>query len=134
MAITEGSRARPLSALYGGARATWFTAHDDPQLARKRWIAAMKPRGAVVVDAGAARALEQGKSLLPAGVTAVSGEFGRGDPVAIEDMSGHKLGQGLARYTAAEAQAIKGHRSDEIEALLGYPGRAALVHRDDMAL
>ena len=134
MAITEGSVCRPISALYEGARATWFTAHDDPQLARKRWIAAMKPRGAVAVDAGAARALEQGNSLLPAGVTAVSGTFGRGDPVAIETAAGHKLGQGLSRYTATEAQAIKGHRSDQIEGLLGYPGRAALIHRDDMAL
>ena len=134
MAITEGSVLHPLRGLYDGARATWFTAQDDPQLARKRWIAAMKPRGAVTVDAGAADALKGGKSLLPAGVTSVAGRFGRGDPVAIEDEAGHKLGQGLSRYTAEEAQVIRGHRSDQIEALLGYPGRAALIHRDDMAL
>ena len=80
------------------------------------------------------RALQDGKSLLPAGITAIKGRFGRGDPVAIHAPEGHKLGQGLCRYTADEAQAIKGHRSDRIEALLGYPGRAALIHRDDMAL
>lgn len=134
MAITEGSVMRPLQALEQGARATWFTATEDPQAARKRWIAAMKPRGEVTLDAGAARALASGKSLLPAGVTAVAGRFGRGDPVAILGPDGAALGQGLIRYTAAETNLILGHRSDEIETLLGYPGRAALIHRDDMAL
>ncbi|MFD1196066.1 glutamate 5-kinase [Seohaeicola saemankumensis] len=134
MAITEGSVMRPLQALEQGARATWFTATEDPQAARKRWIAAMKPRGEVTLDAGAVRALESGKSLLPAGVIAVTGRFGRGDPVAILGPDGAALGQGLIRYTAAETTLIRGHRSDEIEALLGYPGRAALIHRDDMAL
>jgi len=134
MAITQGAVMRPLTALAQGANATWFRPQGDPQAARKRWIAAMKPRGQITVDAGAARALGQGKSLLPAGVAAVAGDFGRGDPVAILDAAGHMLGQGLARYTAAEAVAIRGRRSDQIEAILGYPGRAALIHRDDMAL
>ena len=133
MAITEGSTLRPISALEGGARATWFTATLDPQTARKRWISAMKPRGALRLDAGAVRALEQGKSLLPAGVAAVVGDFLRGDPVTLEGPEGARLGLGLSRYTAEEARAIAGHRSDEIAAILGYPGRAALVHRDDMA-
>ncbi len=134
MAITEGSVLRPLSALEGGARATWFTATLDPQTARKRWISAMKPKGTLRLDAGAVAAMGRGKSLLPAGVTAVSGSFDRGDPVALEGPEGARLGLGLSRYTAAEARAIAGHRSDEIEAILGYPGRAALVHRDDMAV
>ncbi|MYM53838.1 glutamate 5-kinase [Thalassovita mangrovi] len=134
MAITEGSVMRPLKALDEGANATWFSAQGDPQQARKGWIAAMKPKGEVVVDAGAVKALQSGKSLLPAGVSGITGVFGRGDPVAILGPDGHKLGQGLTRYTAKEAFTIKGHRSDEIEDLLGYPGRAALIHRDDMAL
>ena len=134
MAITEGSQDRPLTALEQGARATWFTALDDPQAARKRWIAAMKPRGTVTLDAGAGRALAGGKSLLPAGVVALTGRFGRGDPVSILGPDGAALGQGLIRSTAAEATLIRGHRSDRIESLLGYPGRAALIHRDDMAL
>jgi len=94
----------------------------------------MKPRGAVKLDAGAVTALANGKSLLPAGVVAVSGAFERGDPVAIKDPSGHQIGMGLSRYTAVETDIIKGHRSDRIEPLLGYPGRAALIHRDDLAL
>lgn len=134
MAITEGSRDNPLKKLAEGAAATWFLAQVDPQTARKGWIAAMKPRGDITVDSGAGAALANGKSLLPAGITAVQGRFGRGDPVAILDPAGHKLGQGLARYTAAEAETIKGRKSDEIESILGYPGRAVLIHRDDMAL
>ena len=134
MVITEGSVQRPLRALQEGANATWFTPQTDPQAARKRWIAAMKPRGTVTVDTGAAHALANGKSLLPAGVTAVVGGFGRGDPVSILSETGGRLGQGLCRYTATEAQAIQGHKSSDIERILGYPGRAALIHRDDMAL
>ena len=134
MAITEGSPLNALRLLENGANATWFTAQDDPQAARKRWIAAMKPRGEITVDAGAVAALSGGKSLLPAGVTAVAGRFGRGDPVAILGPAGEKLGQGLTRYTAAEAAQLKGRRSTEIEPILGYPGRSALIHRDDMAL
>jgi glutamate 5-kinase len=132
MAITEGSVLRPLQALAQGAPATWFTALGDPQVARKRWVASMKPKGELMVDAGAALALAQGKSLLPAGVTGVDGQFGRGDPVTIVGPAG-AIGQGLSRYTSDEAAAIKGRKSTEIEGLLGYPGRAALVHRDDMA-
>ncbi|MFT6225053.1 MAG: glutamate 5-kinase [Paracoccaceae bacterium] len=134
MVITEGSRNNPLAALRDGAPCTWFMPQDDPQVARKRWIAAMKPRGSLTLDAGAAMALSRGKSLLPAGVTKVSGSFGRGDPVEILSAQGHPLGLGLSRYTATEARAIAGHRSDEIEALLGYAGRAALIHRDDMVI
>lgn len=134
MAITEGSALNPLRALEDGAAATWFTAGLDPQAARKRWIGAMKPRGEVCVDAGASQALTNGNSLLPAGVKAISGEFGRGDPVVIRDTEGRQVGVGLIRYTSAEAETIKGHHSRDIEALLGYPGRAVLIHRDDMAV
>ena len=134
MAIMEGSVLRPLQALAQGAARTWFVAQSDPQAARKRWINAMKPRGELRLDSGAVTALRAGKSLLPAGVTAVSGNFGRGDPVAIVSPAGDILGKGLVRYTAAEAGAIAGHRSGQIEAILGYTARAALIHRDDMVI
>jgi glutamate 5-kinase len=134
MVIARGDADRPLTGLENGAPCTWFLADTDPQAARKRWIAAMKPRGTVTVDSGAARALAQGKSLLPAGVVSVSGDFGRGDPVTICGAGGAALGKGLTRYTSAEARAIVGLRSDRIEAVLGYAGRAALIHRDDMVL
>lgn len=134
MAIMEGSAPRPLQALAKGANRTWFLPKGDPQAARKRWINAMKPRGELRLDAGAVTALKAGKSLLPAGVSVVSGSFGRGDPVAILSPEGVILGKGLVRYTADEARAIAGHRSGEIEAILGYQGRSALVHRDDMVI
>jgi glutamate 5-kinase len=122
MAITEGSPLRPLLTLENGANATWF------------WITAIKPRGSVTLDAGAVAAMSKGKSLLPAGVTAVSGPFGRGDSVALLTPDGRPIGHGLTRYTSAEAELIKGRQSSEIEAILGAPGRAALIHRDDLAL
>ncbi|MGB7270567.1 MAG: glutamate 5-kinase [Albidovulum sp.] len=134
MAIMEGFVHRPLRALANGASCSWFLPEGDPQLARKRWIAAMKPKGELHLDGGAVAALASGKSLLPAGVTAVVGRFERGDPVAIMDPSGAAIGKGLVRYTATEAKAIAGHKSGEIEAILGYVGRAALLHRDDMVL
>ncbi len=132
LVIADGRGEGALSALGRGAPATWFAPEGTPQAARKRWIAAMKPAGEIGVDAGAAAALARGRSLLPAGVVAVAGAFGRGDPVVVTGPDGRALARGLARYTAQEARAIRGRRSDEIEAALGYPGRAALIHRDDM--
>lgn len=134
LCITSGMVDNPLTALEKGARASWFLPVVDPVLARKAWILAMKPQGALTLDKGAVSALKAGNSLLPAGVTQVTGTFERGDPVTIQQADGHALGMGLVRYSAAHARAIAGHRSDEIEAILGYPGRSSLVHRDDMAI
>ncbi|KZY47735.1 glutamate 5-kinase [Roseovarius sp. HI0049] len=133
MAITEGSVLNPLTALEKGAPATWFTAQGDPHQKRKAWIAAMKPKGRITVDDGAARALQGGSSLLPAGVTDVTGRFGRGDPVEVADATGRTLGQGLTRYDAQDAALIKGLKTQDIEPILGYPARGPLIHRDDMA-
>ncbi len=133
MAIAKGGVARPIRAIVEGAPCTWFEPQGDPKAARKRWITAMKPKGRLAIDAGAVAALGRGKSLLAAGVTGVTGEFHRGDPVEIAGPNGAVVAKALAGYDAAEARLIMGHRSDRISALLGYPGRAALVHRDDMA-
>jgi glutamate 5-kinase len=134
MAITQGAVTNPLAALMNGAQATWFIPSQDPERARKNWIGAMKPKGSITVDAGAARALVKGNSLLPAGVTGVSGLFGRGDPVEILGPDKVRVGLGLIRYTAAEAATIKGAQTQDIQAILGYSGRSALIHRDDMVL
>lgn len=134
MAIALGTGLNPLGALESGAPATWFAAQTDPQVARKRWISAMKPRGTIAVDEGAVAALARGNSLLPAGVTQVAGSFGRGDLVSIVDPKGIQLGKGLSRYTSVEARQIMGRQSRDIAKVLGYEGRAALVHRDDMVL
>ena len=135
MVIASGKDLHPLGALGAGAPCTWFLAAANPVTARKRWIAGtLEPKGVVVIDDGARAALQAGGSLLPAGVKAVSGQFERGEAVIIRDGSGRDIGRGLIAYTSEEAAAIVGRNSMEIEATLGYPGRAALIHRDDMAL
>lgn len=135
MVITSGKVLHPLRALGDGATCTWFLAPSDPVAAKKRWIAGqLEPHGQVTVDAGAEKALMSGKSLLPAGVTAVSGEFDRGDAVVIRGTTGSELGRGLVAYARADAERIIGRKSSEIAAILGHEGRAELIHRDDMAL
>ncbi len=135
MAIARGYTDRPLTALAQGARCTWFLPAPEGRSARKSWIAgALAPLGTLTVDAGAARALKAGRSLLPAGVRAVEGSFQRGDPVVIAGPDGTPLARGLSAYASADAQQIIGHRSDEIEAILGWRGRDEIVHRDDLVL
>jgi len=136
MAIANGKTMNPISALLDGVgRSTWFVPRANPRNARKRWIAgSLNPSGALVVDDGAARALAAGKSLLPAGVVEVEGSFERGDPVLVRDKAGKVLGRGLTAYSADDAQRIKGHKSGEIEARLGYRGRDEMIHRDDLVV
>ena len=135
MVIARGLDHHPLNRLFEGGKHTRFTASLSPLSARKNWIAGdMHPAGAVVVDDGAAKALGQGKSLLPAGVTATRGSFQRGDTVAIIDVQGRVLGKGLIAYDSADANIIIGKHSREFEALLGFKGRDVLIHRDDMVL
>jgi len=132
--VGRGDVAGPITALQDGARATIFAARSNPAAARKQWIDAMKPMGQIVIDAGAVRALAQGKSLLPAGVRRVEGQFERGDPVDIVDPNGHHVARALAGYRSEDAMLIAGAQSGQIAELLGHAGRAALVHRDDMAM
>ena len=135
MVIASGKELHPLRALGEGAPCTWFLAAANPVTARKRWIAGtLEPRGVIVIDDGARVAIQSGRSLLPAGVRSVSGGFERGEAVVIRDMSGCEIGRGLIAYSAEEAALIAGRNSMEIAGLLGYAGRAALIHRDDMAL
>jgi glutamate 5-kinase len=135
MAIAYGHTERPLAALASGARCTWFLAAPEGRSARKRWIAGtLAPLGTLVVDAGAARALAAGRSLLPAGVRSVDGTFQRGDPVVVRNASGKALARGLSAYASVDAERIAGHRSDEIEAILGWRGRDEIIHRDDLVL
>ncbi len=134
VAVTRGDVENPLGALAAGARATWFLPQETPAAARKQWIAGMKPMGALVVDPGAVTALRSGKSLLPAGVRRIDGRFERGDPVAIVTERGETVGAALAGYSGDEARAIAGQKSERIPDILGYPGRAALAHRDDMVI
>ena len=135
MAIALGTVRAPLARLDGGARCTWFAPSADGRSARKSWIAGtLVPLGAYAIDAGALRALGAGRSLLPAGISAVDGSFERGDPVEIRDRDGTVVARGLSAYGSADARLIAGHRSDEIETILGWRGRDELIHRDDLVL
>ncbi len=135
MVIASGRVKHPLAAIDAGGRATWFAPQATPARARKAWIAShVEPRGTITVDAGAEAALQKGKSLLPAGVTAVSGAFSRGDAVVIRAANGAELGRGLVAFDIDDARKIVGKRSSDTEAILGYRGRAEMIHRDDMVL
>jgi len=135
MVIASGKENHPLKSLFEGGNATWFDAKETPVTARKKWISGqMELGGSIVIDAGAARALTQGKSLLPAGVTKVIGSFSRGDVVGIVSADGEELGCGLVSYGAKDASQILGCQSVEIETILGMTSRGALIHRDNLVL
>jgi len=135
MVLTEGHSLHAVAKLLDGGRCTWFLSSANPRTARKRWIAgSLKARGEIVIDDGAARALNRGGSLLPAGVVSVGGRFERGDLVTVRGTGGNEIGRGLSAYSAADAARIAGHKTGEIEAILGYRGRDELIHRDDLAL
>ncbi len=135
MVIADGKPVHGLAAIADGARCTWFLPTAEPRTARKRWIAStVMAAGAIVVDDGAVAALGTGKSLLPAGVTEVEGAFERGDAIEIRTGEGRLIGRGLSAYSADDARLIAGHKTREIEQLLGYRGRDEMVHRDDLVL
>ena len=135
MVIASGRVPHPLQAIAQGAACTWFLTPANPVTARKKWIAgSLEPRGALVIDAGAVKALRSGKSLLPAGVIKVEGSFGRGDAVLVRGPDGAEIGRGLIAYDVDEADKIKGRSSADVLLILGYGGRTEMMHRDDLVL
>jgi glutamate 5-kinase len=135
MLIASGRIEHPLRALTDGARCTWFLTPANPVTSRKRWIAgSLEPKGTLTIDAGAVAALRRGKSLLPAGVIRVDGEFARGDAVIVRGPDGHEIGRGLVAYDAGDADKIRGKSSSDILLILGISGRSEMIHRDDLVL
>jgi glutamate 5-kinase len=135
MVIASGRIAHPLQAIADGARCTWFVTQATPVTARKKWIAgSLEPKGALIIDKGAVAALRSGKSLLPAGVVRVDGSFARGDAVVIRGPDGTEVARGLVAYDVEDADKIKGRSSADILAILGFGGRAEIVHRDHLVL
>jgi len=135
MAIANGKIEHSLKAVEETDHCTWFVAHDTPHAARKQWIAgALTVLGTFDIDKGAVKALEAGKSLLPAGIRALSGSFERGDAVIVQGPKGEEVARGLSAYSAEDAHKIIGHNSSEIEQRLGYRGRTEMIHRDDLVL
>ena len=135
MIITAGTRLSPLMAVERGERATFFKPSRHPVKGYKTWIAGhLEPAGRLTIDAGAVRALLSGKSLLPAGVKLVSGNFSRGDTVAVLSPDAREIARGLVAYDAADAVRIAGLKTAEIETVLGYEARSAMIHRDDLVV
>ncbi|MGB0748558.1 MAG: glutamate 5-kinase [Magnetospiraceae bacterium] len=135
MVIARGGVENPLAAIDSERPRTWFLPSATPNTARKLWIGgSLKTVGTLQVDDGALRALNRGKSLLPAGVCAVAGTFQKGAAVLIEGRAGTLIGRGLVGYSADEVRQLMGHKTDEIETILGYRGRDEIIHRDDMVI
>lgn len=135
VAITRGDIPHPLGALRDGARATWFKPRATPRAAYKAWIAgSLSPHGSITIDEGALNALRGGRSLLVSGVTAITGTFDKGDAVRILNTNGGEVARGLARYDAQDAARIRGLKSAEIAAALGYDSGPVIVHADDLVL
>jgi glutamate 5-kinase len=133
MLIASGRVEHPLRAVTDGARCTWFGAAGNPFTARKKWIAgSLEPKGILTIDAGAIAALRRGNSLLPVGVVQIDGAFERGDAVIIRGPEGGEIGRGLCAYDATDAQKIRGRSSADIASILGYSGRAEMIHRDNL--
>jgi len=135
MLIASGKIEHPLQAIADGGPCTWFLTPANPVTARKRWIAgSLEPKGTLTIDAGAVAALRAGKSLLPAGVIRVDGQFARGDAVVVRGPDTHEIGRGLVAYDADHAEQIKGRSSSDAAQILGISGRAEMIHRDDLVV
>jgi len=135
LVIASGHVEHPLDAIAKGARCTWFLTAGNPVTARKKWIAgSLEPKGALIIDAGAVAALRRGNSLLPVGVVRIEGDFARGDAVIIRGPDGAEIGRGLCAYDAEDAQKIRGRSSGDIGRILGFSGRAEMIHRDDLVV
>ena len=135
MVICEGRITSPLTVLEQGTNCSWFMSQGNPRTARKSWIAGtLQPVGTIIIDDGAVEALRKGKSLLPAGVKEIHGHFERGDAVVIKSNNGEEFARGLIAYSSSDSQLIIGHKTDEIEAVLGYRGRGEMIHRDDLVI
>jgi glutamate 5-kinase len=135
MCVALGRELHPVQRIAEGARCTWFYPSANPGTMRKQWIAGtLQPAGELYVDDGAVAALRRGKSLLPAGVTRVGGTFQRGDALIVRDSEGKEIARGLVAYSSGDAERLRGRKSTEIDALLGFHGRAEIIHRDDLVL
>ena len=134
LAIINGTYERPLARAFDGDIGTLFLPRrHDP--ARKAWLGArQKLAGALVVDSGCAKALRRGGSLLAAGIVEVRGSFERGDPVEVHEAGGRVIAQGLIEYKSGEVDQIKGLRSEDMEVVLGYAPRSAVIHRDHLVM
>lgn len=136
MVIAAGKYSHPLQRIDQTQQKTWFIPPLSPSNARKNWLAHhLKPKGKITIDTGALKALHGGKSLLAIGVVNIEGDFHKGDPIILyTERDQVIIGVGLTNYSSYEARKIMRKQSHEYEAILGYKGNAAMIHRDDLVL
>ena len=133
MAIANGNAIRPINELLKNNRCTWFIPKVSSLHAREKWIvSSIGNDGKIFIDDGAAKALKNGKSLLPAGITKIEGNFVKGDNVLVVDNDGKDCARGLTSFSSDEIKKIKGLKTDQIEKVLGYASKSEIIHRDDM--
>ena len=135
MIIANGLYTNPISRIIDKNYCTWFSSKVSKLDARKKWIiSSVAPKGAIIIDDGAKKALKSGKSLLAAGIKKITGKFNKGDHIKILDKKNTECARGLSSFTSEEIIKIMGHHSNEIEKLLGYVAKSEVIHKDDMAV
>ena len=133
MAIANGNYMNPIKKIIENKKCTWFLPKISKLDARKQWIiGSIAPKGEVIIDQGALDAIRNGKSLLPAGVKRINGNFEKGDHILIKDESNKERGRGISSFSSLEIEKIKGSHSSEIKNILGYSSREEIIHKDDL--
>ena len=133
MAIASGINKNPIKKIIEGQKCTWFLPKISKLDARKQWIiGSVAPRGEIIIDHGAVKAISNGKSLLPAGVKKINGIFEKGDHILIKDLNNVECARGLTSFSSAEIEKIKGSHSSKIKNILGYSSREEIIHKDDL--
>ena len=133
MVIANGNYKNPIKKIIENNNCTWFIPKISKLDARKQWIiGSISPKGAVIIDQGAEKAIENGKSLLPAGVKKISGVFEKGDHILVKNLNDIECGRGLSSFSSKEIQKIKGSHSSKIKSILGYSSREEIIHKDDL--
>ena len=133
MAIANGNYMNPIKKIIENKKCTWFLPKISKLDARKQWIiGSISPKGEVIIDQGAVKAINNGKSLLPAGVRKISGVFEKGDHILIKDEKNKECGRGISSFSSLEIEKIKGSHSSEIKNILGYSSREEIIHKDDL--
>ena len=119
--------------IFESQKCTWFLPRISKLDARKQWIiGSIAPKGEVIIDHGAVKAINNGKSLLPAGVKKINGTFEKGDHILVKDQNNVECARGLASFSSIEIEKIKGSHSSEIKNILGYSSREEIIHKDDL--
>ena len=133
MAIANGNYNNPIKKILENKKCTWFLPRISKLDARKQWIiGSVAPKGEVIIDEGAIKAINNGKSLLPAGVKKINGSFEKGDHILVKDQNDNECARGLTSFSSIEINKIKGSHSSKIKNILGYSSRDEIIHKDDL--